>query len=152
MLKYYLILLTAVLLFSSITFIFYKFKKEKFDLYLKIVSIIIAVCLIFRYFWDDLYLESLINPSEVLGFSSRGDLIFAVILHWVEVVAIFMIILYPFFSNVKTLKILSGFVAPLIFLLSVIFFNKLSIAYFGPSVSDETSIRAIFLSLEVGFG
>ena len=152
MLTYNLILFLAVLLVSAITFIIFKFSNKNFSIYLKILGILVAIFLVFRYFWDDLYFETMINPGVVDGFTSRGDFVFAVILHWVEVAAILMVILYPFFSNVKTLKILSALACPVILLLSIIFFDKLSFAYFGPAIIEEFSVRAMFLSLEVGFG
>ena len=144
---YYLFALLASLLFLAGLLIVKKFKKDKTTLYLRISGIIVGLFLIFRYLWADLYLENVINQVSD-GFSSKGDMIFSSIISWIEVTAILIVILYPFFVKVKTLKILSWFVAPVILLFSFIFINKILIFNFGPVEANGFSIRALFFAFE----
>ncbi len=148
---YYLFALLTFLLFSTGLVVVKRFNKDKTILYLRISGVILGLSFIFRYLWADLYLESVINQT-LTGFSSRGDMVFSSILSWIEVTAILIVMLYPFFVNVKTLKILSWFIAPVILLLSFIFINKILVFNFGPTETAEFSIRSLFFAIEIGLG
>ena len=130
---------------------FYKFKKSWFELFYKIVGVVIGAVLLFRYALNDLYLEDLVYPESVLGFTSFNNLAFSAILMWVEVPFILLAVLYPFFKKVKTVRVISAFVSPLAFILSTVCLKNLLLANFGLEIYDIT-FRAVLLSIEVGFG
>ncbi len=148
---YFLALTISFFIFTAFAVTVYKFKNSKFGLFSKIAGLVIAVLFLFRYALADLYLETLINPESVAGFETLKDLRFSAILMWVEVPFALLVILYPFFKKVKTVKVLTSFVAPIAFILSTVCLEKLLLANFGMEIYD-VSLRAVLLSVEVGLG
>lgn len=150
MVIYYLSFLISLIISSIGFFSIYKFKKSKLELVLKIFALVAGVFLVFRYCLADLYLEDVLYGTAVEGFSSNGEFTFSLIIHWIEVTAVLMAILYPFFKKVKTLKILMAFVVPVMFLVSGISLKNLLFANFGLEIYQNNSVRGILLSLELG--
>ena len=146
---YYLSLTISFLILSALASVIYKFKNSKFELFYKIVGVVIGVVLLFRYALQDLYLEDVIYPESVLGFTSFGSLAFSAILMWVEVPFALLVILYPFFKKVKTVRVLTSFASPLMFVLSTVCLKNLLLANFGVEIYGIT-LRAVLLSVEVG--
>lgn len=152
MVNYYIGTITSLIVFCTLIFLIAKFKKSKLSLVLKISSLVVGLLLIFRYCLDDLYLEDYINATVLDGFSSKGEIVFASILHWVEVTVVLMAILYPFFKGVKTLRILTSFITPIILLLNVVCLKNVLLANFGLEIFYGVSIRALLMALEIGGG
>ena len=152
MVNYYLAFLIALTISLIGIYIIFIFKRTKIDLVLKIVGLIVAILFIFRYCLADLYLEGIFNGTLKEGYNSQSELIFSLIVQWIEVTAILMVILYPFFKKVKTLKILMAFVVPVIFIGCTICLKDLLFSNFGMEIYNQTSIRAILLSIELGVG
>ena len=148
---YYLALTISFIIFTAITIIVYKFKNSKFGLFYKILGLIIAIVFLFRYAVADLYLEGLIRPESVEGFTSFSHLAFSAILMWIEVPFAFLAILYPFFKKVKTVRVLTSFVAPVIFILSTVCLKNILLSNFGLEIYG-VSFRAVLLSVEIGLG
>lgn len=151
MMTYFLSGVGALILFIVCAFLLKKFKSVKVLLFLKIVGLATAVLFVFRYCLADLYLESKLYTDVVEGFTSHSHIIFSLVLVWINVTAIFMVILYPFFSKVKTLRFLSAFVCPVIFLLNFACLRNLLLGNFGLEI-DGFSIRALLTSIELGLG
>ncbi len=148
---YYIVLTISVLILSALAVCVYKYFNAKFSLFQKIAGLVIGVLLLFRYALADLYLEGLIFPESVLGFSSFKELTFSAILMWIEVPFALLVILYPFFKKVKTVRVITSFVSPIIFILSTVCLKNILLANFGLEIYDVTA-RAVLLSIEIGFG
>ncbi len=146
---YYLALTISFVILVAGALAVYKFKNSKFDLFYKIAGGILGTVLLFRYALADLYLEGLIYPESVAGFSSLSHLAFSAILLWIEVPFALLVILYPFFKKVKTVRVITAFVSPVIFILSTVCLKNLLLANFGLEIYD-ISLRAVLLSVEVG--
>ena len=152
MFNYYLAFLISIIISLAGFLMVYRVKKQSFHLLLKIFALLTGLVLIFRYCLADLYLEGVLYGTLPEGFSSSRDMTFALILHWVEVTAILAVILYPFFKKVKTLKLLTAFIFPIVFIVSVIFLENLLLANFGLEIYNQTSVRGVLLSIELGLG
>ena len=70
---------------------------------------------------------------------------------WLEVPFAFLVILYPFFKKVKTARVLTSFVAPVAFLFFTVCLKNVLLANFGIEIYGF-SLRAVLLSIEIGFG
>ena len=62
---YYLSLTISFLILSALASVIYKFKNSKFELFYKIVGVVIGVVLLFRYALQDLYLEDVIDSNKI---------------------------------------------------------------------------------------
>ena len=151
MIIYYIALTISFIVMTALAVVLYKFKNSKLDLFFKISGLFVALILLFRYALADLYLEDLIYPESVEGFSSFSRLAFSAIVMWIEVPFAFLVILYPFFKKVKTARVLTSFVAPVAFLFFIVCLKNVLLANFGIEIYG-ISLRAVLLSIEIGFG
>ena len=133
-----------------------KIGDDRFLRVLKAFGLITALLFTFRYMMGDLYIEDkyityLFSIGQGLeGFSSLSHAIFSSVLVWINVTAILMVILYPFFKSVKTLKFLTAFVCPVILVVNFACLENLLLANFGLEIY-EFSTRGLLFSLELGF-
>ncbi len=138
------ICLGCVLVMLGFVFASYKLENKIMRLVLKIASLILFAFYFYFVFQPDFIESVTIGVNDIF---SNAELAWINILRWLNNVCVLVAILAPWF-RVKTFDNILAFVAPVIFLLDVIFYGLHCEALLGANFS-LTDTNAILFAIEI---
>ena len=132
-------LVIAIVLVFSLFFFFYKRIDIEKDKTVKIFSGLLFIVYLFRLFTTNdalnsvfnvlLYdIETPINAPDTWIFS-QGLTVFIIVLRWLSTFSLIVLVLYPYFKDVKALKVLGGVFGTVIGVLNLVFFSEHLMAF-----------------------
>lgn len=132
-------LVIALVLAFSLFFFFYKKIDLEKDKTVKIFSGLLFIVYLFRLFTTNdalnsvfnvlLYdIETPINAPDTWIFS-QGMTVFIIVLRWLSTFSLIALVLYPYFKDVKALKVLGGVFGTVIGVLNLVFFYEHLMAF-----------------------
>jgi len=146
--------ITAAIVFAVMAatgVILYKFAGKRLNLIFKILSLVLAVLYIYRYCsgYDNIY--GIMNLQLVRGFTSKGQIVFALIQVWLGFAGELFLCLYPFFrKNVKYLDLFAGAFV-LVFIVNFAAMGNHVLAIEGEKALTEVTARGVLIAVETGF-
>ena len=125
------------------------FKKQKnLKPLLVTLSLCVGVFFAIRYMWGDEAIESILALNSSV-FNSKLLNFLALIIVWLSLSSSLMMMLFGFFNNKLTNKIVIYFVAPAMVIV-LVGFSLLSKAIVGANAFNGFNLRLLFLAIEVG--
>ena len=132
-------LVIALVLAFSLFFFFYKKIDLEKDKTVKIFSGLLFIVYLFRLFTTNDALNSVfnvllfdietpINAPDTWIFS-QGMTVFIIVLRWLSTFSLIALVLYPYFKDVKALKVLGGVFGTVIGVLNLVFFYEHLMAF-----------------------
>ena len=136
--------LGVLLVLAGLIFITYKTNNQTMTIILRVLSIILFAFYVYFVFAGDFIKSITIGVNEIF---TNAELAWINILRWLNNVCVLVAVLAPWFK-VRTLNNILAFVAPVIFILNVVFFRMHLEAILGPNYS-LTDAKSILFAFEI---
>lgn len=139
----------AVLAASGV--VLYKFAYKKINLIFKLASLALAALYIIRYCSGRDNIYGIINMELINGFTSKAQLVFALLQIWLGFAGELFLCLYPFFrKHVKYLDLFAGCFV-LVFIVNFAGMGNHVLAIEGEAALTDVTARGIMIAVETGF-
>ena len=146
--------ITATIIFVVIVaagVVLYRYANKHLNLIFKIVSLVLAALYIYRYCSGRDNINGIMNMELVNGFTSKGQLVFALLQVWLGFAGELFLCMYPFFrKHVKYLDLFAGcFVV--VFIVNFAGLSNHVLAIEGEAALTDVTARGVLMSIETGF-
>ena len=136
--------LGVLLVLAGLILISFKTNSKVMTIILRVLSIILFAFYVYFVFAGDFIKNITIGVNEIF---TNAELAWINILRWLNNVCVLVAVLAPWFK-VRTLNNILAFVAPVIFILNVVFFRMHLEAILGPNYS-LTDAKSILFAFEI---
>lgn len=145
--------ITATIVFVAVAaagVLLYKFANKRLNLIFKIVSLVLAALYIYRYCSGRDNINGIMNLELINGFTSKAQLVFALLQVWLCFAGELFLCLYPFFrKHVKYLDLFAGcFVA--VFIVNFAAMGNHVLAIEGEAALSNVTARGVMIAVETG--
>lgn len=141
----YIFLGVIIVLFTALYFIFRKQINKKLTLFLKVVSLFLAICFFIRYFSSDYSIFENVTSLSGSPFSPFITFITALLV-WLSVASVIILIMLPFFK----FNVLKNYAKTFCLIVSVLNIGFMSQIIFSFTGSYDLSLGGAFYAIEVG--